>query len=70
MLVVVYAINKFKQQITSYSVFVHTYHTTIRYIMKKPIVGGILVRWLLLLYDFNITIVDKPSKTSVVEIFL
>lgn len=49
MLAVVYAINKFKHYITSYLVFFHTDHTIIRYLMNKLVVGGRLVRWLLLL---------------------
>lgn len=38
--------------------------------MNKPVVGGRLVRWLLLLQEFDIAIVDKPSKANVVADFL
>jgi len=69
-LVVVYAINKFRHYITGYQVFVHTDHAAIRYLMNKPIVSGRIIRWLLLLQEFNVTIVDKPGKTNVVSDFL
>ena len=38
---IIYAINKFLHYITSYEVFVHTNHSTIRYLMNK-IVGQII----------------------------
>ena len=38
--------------------------------MNKPITPGRVTRWLLLLQEFNITIVDKPGKYSVVYDFL
>ena len=48
-LAVVYSINKFHHYITGYKVFVHTDHSTIRFLMNKPITNGIVTRWLLLL---------------------
>lgn len=39
-LVVIYAINKFRNYITSYKVFVHTDYTAIKYLMNKFVVGG------------------------------
>lgn len=69
-LAVVYAINKFRHYITGYKVFVHNDHATIRYLMNKAIVGGRVIRWLLLLHEFDITIVDKPGKDNVVADFL
>jgi hypothetical protein len=46
---VVYAINKFIHYITSYEVFVHTDHSTIKFLMKKPVTNARVTRWLLLL---------------------
>lgn len=69
-LVVMYSINKFRHYITGYEVFIHTNHSTIRFIMIKPITNGRITRWLLLLQDINITIIDKPSKQNLVEDFL
>ena len=49
LLVVVYALNKFRHYITGYPIFVHTNHAAIKYLMKKPTIIGRLARWLLLL---------------------
>jgi hypothetical protein len=69
-LVVIYAINKFRHYITRYSTFVHTDHSTIKYLMNKPITNARVTRWLLLLQEFYITIVDRPGKENVVADFL
>jgi hypothetical protein len=45
-------------------------HSTIRFLMNKPITTGRITRWLLLLQEFNITIVDRPGKENVVANFL
>jgi hypothetical protein len=69
-LVVVHAANKFRHYITGYKVFVHTDHLTIRFLMNKPITNGRITRWLLLLREFNITIMDRPGKENQVVDFL
>lgn len=69
-LAVVYSINKFRHYITSYEVFVHIDHSAIRFLMNKPITNGRFTRWLLLLQEFNITIVDRPGKENLVVDFL
>jgi hypothetical protein len=69
-LVVVYAINKFHHYITGYSVFVHTDHSAIHYLMNKPVTNGRVTRWLLLLQEFDISIIDKPGRENVVVDFL
>lgn len=38
--------------------------------MNKPLTSGRVTRWLLLLQEFNITIVDRPGKSNVVADFL
>jgi hypothetical protein len=69
-LAVVHSINKFRHYITGYEVFVHTDHSAIRFLMKKTVTTGRITRWLLLLQEFNITIVDRPGKENVVADFL
>ncbi|XP_059070597.1 uncharacterized protein LOC131860231 [Cryptomeria japonica] len=69
-LVVVYAINKFQHYITSYKVFVHTNHSAICFLINKPVVTGCVIRWLFLLQEFDVTILDKPSRENVVADFL
>jgi hypothetical protein len=38
--------------------------------MNKPITNGRITRWLLLLQEFNITILDRPRKENLVADFL
>ena len=38
--------------------------------MKKPYVNARIIRWLLLLQQFDLTIIDKPGKENVVADFL
>ena len=65
-----YSINKFQHYITGYKVFVHTNHSAIRFLMNKPITNGRVTRWLILLQEFNITIVDRSGKENLVANFL
>eukprot|EP00253_Pinus_taeda_P026994 PITA_26994 len=62
-LAIIYAVNKFRHYITGYEVFVHTDHSAIKHLMNKPITSGRVTRWLLLLQEFNITILDRPGRT-------
>jgi hypothetical protein len=48
-LVVVYAINKFSHYIIGYEVFINTNHSTIKYLMNKPITNSKITRWFFML---------------------
>jgi len=65
-----YAINKFSHYITGYKVRVHTNHATIKWKMNKPIMSARIIIWLLLLQEFDITIIDNPGKSNLVSDFL
>ena len=67
---VVYSINKFRHYITGYEFFVHTNHSAIIFLVNKPITNGRVTRWLLLLQEFNITVIDRPGKENLVADFL
>eukprot|EP00253_Pinus_taeda_P010299 PITA_10299 len=70
LLAVVHSLNKFRHYITDYQTFVHTDHAAIRYLMNKPDVNAHIIRWLILLQQFDLTIVDKPGKENIVADFL
>jgi hypothetical protein len=70
LLVVVHAINKFRHYITGYQDFVHTDHSAIRFLINKPITNPRVTRWLLLLQEFNINIIDRLGKDNLVADFL
>jgi hypothetical protein len=69
-LAIVHTINKFKHYIIGYEIFIHTNHSTIIYLINKPITNGRVTRWLLLLQEFNITVLDRHGKENVVADFL
>eukprot|EP00253_Pinus_taeda_P025003 PITA_25003 len=52
--------------VLGYETFVHTDHSAIRYLMNKPVTNGRVTRWLLLLQEFNITVLDRPGKQNTV----
>lgn len=45
-------------------------HSAISFLMNKPIVIGHVIQWLLLLQEFDITILDKLGWENVVADFL
>ena len=48
----------------------HTDHSAIRFLMNKPVTNARITRWLLLLQEFNITIIDRPGRDNLVANFL
>jgi hypothetical protein len=70
LLSVVHAINKFKHYITRYEVFVHTNHSTIIFLMNKLVTNARVTSWMLLLQEFNITIIDRLGKDNLVAYLL
>jgi len=70
LLATVHSLNKFRHYIAGYKTFVYIGHATIRYLMNKPDVNAHIIRWLLLLQQFDLTIIDKLGKENVVADFL
>ena len=70
MLAVVHAVNKFFHYVTCYEIFVHTNHSALRYLMNNPITNGRITRWILLMQEFNITVLDRPGRENQVVDFL
>lgn len=64
LLAVVRAIGKFRNYIIGYETFVHTDHFAIRFLMNKPITNDKITRWLLLLQEFNITVIDRSGRDN------
>lgn len=69
LLAVVHAIRKYRHYIIGYETFIHTDHSSIRFLMNKPISNGRSTRWLLLLQEFNITVIDRPRRDNLVADF-
>lgn len=60
-----HSLNKFRHYITGYQTFVHTDHAVIKYLRNKRDVNARIIRWSLLLQQFDLTIIDKHGKENV-----
>ncbi|CAM8962412.1 unnamed protein product [Rhodiola kirilowii] len=66
MLAVVYAFEKFRPYLVATKTIVYTDHAAIKYLMAKKDAKPRLIRWVLLLQEFNIEIRDKKGVENVV----
>ncbi|GJZ39650.1 reverse transcriptase domain-containing protein [Tanacetum coccineum] len=62
MLAVVYAFEKFRPYLVLSKSIVYTDHSALKYLMNKQDAKPRLLRWVLLLQEFDITILDKKVK--------
>ena len=58
-LAVVFACDKFRSYIVDSKVIVHTDHAAIKYLMEKKYAKPRLIRWILLLQEFDLHITDR-----------
>nr|GEX17179.1 reverse transcriptase domain-containing protein [Tanacetum cinerariifolium] len=61
MLAVVYAFEKFRQYLVLSKSIVYTDHSALKYLLNKQDAKPRLLRWVLLLQEFDITILDKKG---------
>ena len=65
MLAVVFALDKFHAYLVGSFIVVFTYHFALKYMTKQDAKAR-LIRWILLLQEFNLQIKDKKGVENVV----
>ena len=66
MLAIVFACEKFRPYILGSHIIIHTDHAAIKYLMAKKEAKPRLIRWVLLLQEFDLEIKDKKSCDNVI----
>ena len=66
MLAIVFACENFRPYILGSHVIIHTNHAAIKYLMAKKEAKPRLIRWVLLLQEFDIEIKDKKGCDNVI----
>ncbi|KAK1631890.1 hypothetical protein QYE76_006205 [Lolium multiflorum] len=64
LLAVVFACDKFRSYIVDSKVTIHTDHAAIRYLMAKKDAKPRLIRWVLLLQEFDLHIIDRKGADN------
>ncbi|KAK1615325.1 hypothetical protein QYE76_020842 [Lolium multiflorum] len=67
LLAVVFACDKFRPYIVDSKVTIHTDHAAIRYLMTKKDAKPRLIRWVLLLQEFDLHIIDRKGADNPVD---
>jgi hypothetical protein len=62
LLVVIFSINKFRSYLVGAKVIIYTDHAALKYLLTKKDVKSRLIRWILLLQEFNHEIKDKKGS--------
>ena len=68
LLVVVYALDTFRAYLVGSDIIVFTDHSALKYLLTKQNAKAKLIRWVLLLHEFNLQIRDKKGVEMLLSI--
>ena len=60
----VYALQKFRHYLLGSHFKMFTDHSTLKYLVNKPVLGGRICRWLILFQEYDFEIIVKPRKLN------
>jgi hypothetical protein len=60
----VYALQKFRQYLLGKHFKIFTDHSSLKYLVNNPVLGGRIYRWLLLFQEFEFEVIFKPGKLN------
>jgi hypothetical protein len=64
-LAMVYSLQKFGHYLLGKKFKMFTNHSSLKYLVNKPVLGGRICRWLLLFQEFDFEVIVKPRKLNV-----
>nr|GFA64513.1 reverse transcriptase domain-containing protein [Tanacetum cinerariifolium] len=64
MLAVVYAFEKFRSYLIMNKIIVYTDHSALKYLFAKKVAKASLLRWILLLQEFNFKVIDTKGAEN------
>jgi hypothetical protein len=61
----VYALQKFRHYLLGKHFKMFTDHSSLKYLVNKPLLGGRICKWLLMFQEFYFEVIVKPGKLNV-----
>jgi hypothetical protein len=61
----IYALQKFKKCLLGSHFNMYTNHSSLNYLVNKPVLGGRICIWLLLFQEYDFEVIVKPRKLNV-----